>query len=270
MRFKMDNKERLALAEWVIKEALKNGADQVTSSISNNRSVDISYRDKKLEKLQESTQNSLNLNIYAKQRYSGHSTSDLRKESLKIFIEEAVAATKYLTEDEFRKLPDPKYFPIDFDIDLKLADDNYDKVESSKRIKMASEIEDAAKFQSDKIISVAAGYSDGTYESILVHSNGFSGEGGGTYFSAGAEVSVKDDEGGKPEDWFYATTRFFNELPPCELLGKNASHRALQKIGQKKIESGKYAMLVENRAASRLLSLFQGAMTARAIEQKSS
>jgi PmbA protein len=122
----MDNKERLALAEWVIKEALKSGADQVASSISNSRSVEISHRDKKLEKLQESTQNSLNLNIYANQRYSGHSTSDLRKESLEKFIEEAVAATKYLTEDEFRKLPDPKYYPAKFDINLKLVDSDYD------------------------------------------------------------------------------------------------------------------------------------------------
>jgi PmbA protein len=137
-------------------------------------------------------------------------------------------------------------------------------------VKIAAEIEDAAKSQSDKIISVAAGYSDDTYESTLVHSNGFSGEGNGTYFSAGAEVSVKDEEGGRPEDWYYATTRFFNELPACEILGKLAARRALQKIGQKKIESGKYTMLVENRAASRLLSVFQGPMSARAIQQKAS
>jgi PmbA protein len=219
----MDNKERLALTEWVIKEALNNGADQVTASISNSRSVDISYRDKKLEKLQESTQNSLNFNIYAKQRYSGHSTNDLRKDTLKRFIEEAVAATKYLSEDEFRKLPDPKYFPTKFDIDLKLVDRNYNKVESSKRVEIAAEIEDAAKSQSDKIISVTSGYSDGTYENTLVHSNGFSGEGGGTYFSAGAEVSVKDEEGGRPEDWYYATTRFYNELPSYDMLGKLAA-----------------------------------------------
>jgi PmbA protein len=266
----MNNKERLELAEWVIKEALKNGTDQATASIYNSRSVEISHRDKKLDKLQESTQNGLSLNIYAKQRYSGHSTCDLRKDSLSKFIEEAVAGTKYLTEDEFRKLPDQKYYPTKFDIDLKSTDGSYDKIESSERIKKAAEIEDAAKSVSDKIISVTAGYSDSTSESVLVHSNGFSGESGGTYFSAGAEVSVKDDEGGRPEDWFYATTRFYNELPPNEMIGKQAAQRALLKIGQKKIESGKYMMLVENRAAGRLISVFQGPMTARAIQQKSS
>jgi PmbA protein len=266
----MNNKERLALAEWVIKQAQKNGADQATASIYNNRSVEISHRDKKLEKLQESTQNGLSLNIYANQRYSGHSTCDLRKESLEKFIEEAVASTKYLTEDEFRKLPDPKYYPTKFDIDLKLTDGSYDKVESSERIKIAAEIEDAAKSVSDKIISVTAGYSDSTGESVLMHSNGFSGESGGTYFSAGADVSVKDDEGGRPEDWYWATTRYYKELPSFEMIGKQASNRALQKIGQKKIESGKYIMLVENRAAGRLISTFYGAMTARSIQQKSS
>ncbi|RJP70057.1 MAG: TldD/PmbA family protein [Ignavibacteriales bacterium] len=266
----MNNKERLALAEWVIKTTLKNGADQATVDISNSRSVEISHRDKKLEKLQESTQNNLSLNVYANQRYSGHSTSDLRKESLEKFIEEAVASTKYLTEDEFRKLPDPKYYPTKLDIDLKLVDGNYDKVESSERVKIAATIEEAAKAVSDKIISATAGYSDSTYESVLVQSNGFAGESSGTYFSAGAEVTVKDDEGGRPEDWYYATTVNFKDLPSIEMLGKMAAKRALQKIGQKKIESGKYTMLVENRAAGNLLSVFRGAMTARALQQKSS
>ncbi|MCX6149791.1 MAG: TldD/PmbA family protein [Ignavibacteriales bacterium] len=266
----MDNKERLALAEWVIKHAIKSGADQVSASIHNNRSVEIEHRNKKLDKLQESTQNSLSLQIYAKQRYSGHSTSDLRKDSLEKFIEEAVASTKYLTEDEYRKLPDPKYYPTKIEGDLKLVDSNYEKVDPADRVKMAAEIEQVAMAQSDKIISTTAGYSDGIYEGIQVHSNGFSGESGGTYFSAGAEVTVKDNADGRPEDWYYATTRFYKELPPCELLGKYAVQRALQKIGQKKIASGKYTMLVENRTSSRILSLFQGAMTARAIQQKSS
>jgi hypothetical protein len=35
----------------------------------------------------------------------------MKKETLDKFIKEAVAATKYLSQDKFRKLPDPKYYP---------------------------------------------------------------------------------------------------------------------------------------------------------------
>jgi PmbA protein len=266
----MNNNDRLNLAEWVIKEAVKNGADEAAVTISGSRSIEVEFRDKKLDKLQEATQNSLNLSIYTKQKFSSHSTSDLKKDNLQTFISEAVKGTGYLTEDEFRKLPDPKYYPGKFDIDLKLEDNTFNKIDTAKRVKIASEIEEAALSVSDQIISASAGYSDVHFEVIKVHSNGFSGSYSGTRFSAGAEVTVKDKEGGRPEDWFYGSTRFFNDLPSSEMLGKMAAQRALQKIGQTKTKTGRYDMLVENRAASRLLGIFQGAMTARAIQQKAS
>ncbi len=268
----MKNKDRMQLAEWAVEYAAKCGAAQSSVAISNSRNIEIEFRDKKLEKLKESTQNSLSLQVFTQKRYSGHSTNDLRKEELKKFVEEAVAATKYLSEDEFRSLPDSKYYPTEDDLnrDLKLMDKSYEKVNSENRVKMASEIEEAAMSVSDLIISATDGYYDSYYETTRVHSNGLKAETSGTSFSAGAEVTVKDKDGGRPEDWFYAGTRFVNELPSPEILGKTAAKRALQKIGQKKIESGNYVMLVENRTSSRLLSLFNQAMSARAIQQKSS
>jgi PmbA protein len=267
----MNNNDRLTLAEWVIKQAVKFGADEAAVGISGSRGIEVEFRDGKLDKLQESTQNSLNLQIYANHRYSGHSTSDMKKETLENFIKEAVAATKYLTEDEFRMLPDPKFYPIEKNVtDLQLEDSEFSKVETSERIRIASEIEKAALKVSDRIISASSGYSDSSYNVAKMHSNGFSGSYSGTMFSAGAEVSVKDDEGGRPEDWYYGSVRFFKDLPDPEMLGTLAAKRALSKIGQKKIKSGRYNMLVENRAAGRLISVLQGAMTARAIQQKAS
>ncbi|HEX2867600.1 MAG TPA: TldD/PmbA family protein [Ignavibacteriales bacterium] len=266
----MYNKERLQLAEWAMNQAIKSGADESSAAIYNSRDIEIEYRDKKLETMKESTRNSLSLEIYADKRYSGHSTNDLRKDSLEKFIQEAVAGTKYLTRDEFRALPDPKYYPEKTDTDLGITDPSYDKIDSSERKKMASEIEKIASAESDMIISATAGFNDSYYEFSRVHSNGFKGEGGGTYFSAGASVTVKDKDGGRPEDWFWATSRFYKDLPSPELLGRNAAQRALKKIGQKKIASGIYEMLVENRAGARLLYMLYEPLSARALQQKSS
>lgn len=266
----MKNNEKLGLAEWVIKEALKNGADEVSVDISSGRGVEVEFRDKKLDKLQEATTNSLSLKVYADQKFSVYSTNDLKKDTLTGFVKEAVAGTKYLSQDEFRKLPDPKYYPKAIEGDLKIKDPGFEKIDTSERIRIASEIEKAALEVSDQIISVSAGYSDGSYGGVLVNSNGFSGEYSETVFSAGAEVTVKDQESGRPADWMYSSVRFFNELPSTEFLGVTAAKRALQKIGQRKIKSGKYTMLVENRAAGRLIGVLRGAMTARSIQQKAS
>jgi len=266
----MENKKRIELAEWIKDFALQSGADETAVSISNRREIDIQYRDKKLEKLKESTQNSLTIQIYANQRYSAHSTNNLKKNQLETFIEEAVSSTKYLSKDEYRSLPDPKYYPKTMDKKLNIYDKNYEYIEPNERVQMSKEIESAAMEQSNHIISSTASYSDIHYQSVLIHSNGFLGQSEGTIFSAGAEVTVKDKEKGRPEDWFYSSVRFHDELPDPETIGKNAAEKALRKIGQSKIQTGKYDMIVENRSAARMLSLFQTPMSARALQQKSS
>jgi len=266
----MNRKERLELANWAVEQAKNCGVDEVAVNVSNSRRIEVEYRDKKLEKLKESTQSSLGLEIYADNRYSGHSTNDLHKTSLKKFIQEAAAMTKYLTEDKYRSLPDPKYYKGQEKMDLKILDAGYDQIDSKKRVSFAKEIEAAAMAQSDKIISTTAGYSDTYGESVKVHSNGFVGERQSTYYSAGAEVTVRDEDGGRPEDWFYASVRFYKDLPEPNILGEKAAQRALRKIGQEKIESGVYDMVVENRAGGRLLYALRGPMTARALQQKSS
>lgn len=266
----MDASERMALVEWAMNHAIKCGADQIALSISKSRNIDISYRDKKIEKLQEATSNSLSLQIYAQKRYSGVTTKDLKRENLAKFIEEAVANTKYLSEDLYRSLPEARYYEGREDFNLEINDSEYKKIESNQRVEIASLIEESALNQSNKIISTTAEYTDSYSESILMHSNGFIGERTATMFSAGAEVTVKDQNGGRPEDWFYAATRFKNDLIDPKIIGKLAADRALKKIGQKKIESGRFDMIVENRASGRLVTVLTSAMSARALQQKSS
>lgn len=266
----MSDLNKMELAEWTLDQTLKAGADQAAVRISTSREIEFAYRDKQLEKLQESLQNGLTINIYAKQRYSSHSTNDMRRESIKKLIDEAIASTMYLSPDEFRTLPDPEFYPKTKGEELEIRDNSYEAIDSVQRKKFASDIESAAMAVSDKIISASSGYSDTYGESVLINSNGFSGESVGTQFSAGAEVTVRDGETGRPEDWYYATTRFQSDLPSANLLGEKAAQKALAKIGQKKMESGVYDMVIENRAGTRLIGMLTGPMGGRALQLKSS
>jgi len=265
----MTNKERKDLAKWAIDFAQKKGATEVAASISNSRAVEIEVREQKVDKIKESTQNGLYLQIYRDNKYSGHSTNNLNKKELEKFISEAVEATKYLSADEFRALPDPELYPSGDYSDLQLKDDSYSKVDPEKRLAIAMEIERLARAQSDQIISATGGYSDDYSESVRVHSNGFMGERISTSFWAGAEVTVKDGDA-RPEGYFWGGARHFAEMPSPEELAQKAASDALERVGQTKIESGKYDMLVENRSVGRLLYMFVGPMSARALQQKSS
>jgi len=266
----MTEKERLNLASWAIEYAKKSGADQAAVAVSRQREIDVEYRDKKLDKLQESVKNSLSIKLYVANRYSAHSTNYMSKNSLKGWIDEAVAATKYLAKDEFRSLPDPQYYPKDTDIDLKIYDPQYHSIETSKRKAIAAEIEAIAMAQSDKIISVTAGYFDSHAELVRVHSNGFTGQTKGTSFQIWVVISVKDADGKKPRDWCATETRFYSELSNSEFIAKEAVRRALRKLGQDKIESGRYNMIVENRAGYKPLSTITAAMVGVALYRKKS
>jgi len=260
---------KLELTKWVNDFALQNGASQVEVNYSNNRRVEVQLRDDKIEKLKESTENSISLYLYIDNKFSGHSTNDIRKDSLKKFIKDAIASTKYLTADKYRILPNAKYYPKNINLDLGLVDANYDDLTTKRRKEIAAEIIEGAKTQSNKIISVTGSVSDSIYNSVKVMSNGFVGEKEGTNFSISSGVTVKDGDA-RPNDWDWASNHFFNKLPSFKNIGIEAAQRALRKIGQKKIDSGQYDMLVENRTVGRLLWMLLGPMNARSIQQKNS
>lgn len=260
---------RLELARWAMKTALKKGAQEAKTTVYKHRSVEIDFRDKEIDTIKETTENKLTINILVDDRYSAHATNNLKKDELEKFIEEAIAGTQYLEKDVLRRLPDPKFYPKEKSEDLRLFDDSYHKVTADQRVEIARQIEQAAMKVSDKIISTTSGYWDGHSQKAQVHSNGFEGEVESSYFGCSAQVTVHDSDS-RPEASDYISTRFFNELKAPEQIGATAAERALQKIGQAKIESGKYDMLVENRSLSRLLYMLISPLYARSIQQKRS
>ena len=266
----MDQTDRFTLAEWAMDQALRSGADQAAVRVSNRRAVQVAFRDRRLEKLKESVFNRLHLEVYVDQRFSAQSTNDLRKDALRDFIEQALAATRHLTADEHRSLPDPVYYPDQVDVNLEILDHGYGQIRPQDRVSLAAAIEAAAMGESDKIVSTTSGYEDAHSEVVQVHSNGFRGEVRSTTFEAGAEVTVRGEGEKRPEDWAWARMRFYHDLPDVEGLGVEAATRALRKVGSVKLPSGRYAMVVENRVGRRLISMLLSAMTGSALQQKNS
>ncbi len=266
----MNNKEQLELAHWVVSEAIKKGADQAAVDISNSRQIDVEFRDRKMQTLNEATSRSLSLTIYSKNRFSNHTTNDIRREALTPFIEEAIGMTGYLGEDIHRTLPDPKYYEGRSNLDLDRYDGSYGDVVSDERIRIAREVEEAALAAEGKIISVTSGYSDSRSESVKVHSNGFEGQSSSTFFAAGAEATVADGESGRPSDYDWSVVLHKKDLPSLEKMGREAVRRARAKVGQAKMESGTYDMIIENRSATRLVGAMFQCLQGRALQQKRS
>lgn len=263
------DKSLLSLADRSVEHLKKSGAKESAVVIGRGRSVECEIREKKVEKLQESAAASLSVAVYADGRYSGHSTNDLRWEKVATFLDDALAMTRLLEPDPFRQLPDPKLYANRPELDLGIADAGYGSLETSTRKKTAREIEDAALAGGANIQSVTSFFSDGWGETFRVTSNGFRDREEYTSFSAGAEVTVRDGDK-RPEDYWYVSARKLAGVTDPPALGKIAAERALSRVGAKKIAGGSMDILVENRAAGRLLGFFLSATTAGALQQKRS
>jgi PmbA protein len=264
----MDTNQKYEIADLVIKHALKNGADQVAVAISDSSSRHVEIREQKIDRLQESISNSLNLTLYVDKKYSSHSTNLLKKEELLKFVEGAVAATRYLSEDEFRYLPDKELYYKGDGADLKTLDPALNTLDAKTKIDLARQAESEIFGTDKRIISITASYDDSVGNNILVTSNGFKGENGSSYAGISASVSVKG-ETGRPADYWGEYSIFFDKLIKTG-IGKTALERTLRKLDPKKIASGKYQMVVDRLAAGNLIGPFVSALNGSSIYQKNS
>jgi len=156
----MDTNEKNKIADLVIKHALKCGADQVAMAINDNSTRRIEIREQKIDRLQESIGNSLSVDLYVNKKFSSHSTNLLKEKEIMKFIEEAVEATKYLAEDEFRYLPEKELYYQGKGEDLKTLDPAITTIDSKTKIDLARAVESEIFGSDERIISITSTYFD--------------------------------------------------------------------------------------------------------------
>ncbi len=266
----MEKNVYLDLGYWVQKKAKQLGASESALGINHSRSVSVDYRDGKVETLKESTEQSMWIELFAKGRYSSHSTNDLRKESLEKFIKSAVDLTGFLEADEFRRLPDPELYKGQPAADLDLNDSKQGNITAEERQNRAKELGAYLEGKDERIISVASGFYDSHSESYHLKSNGFEGHNESTSFSHGASVSMQGEGDKKPEGWRYYSARHLEDLVGAEQTAKEALLRTQGRIGAAKVGSETMPLLLENSNAAGLFWRLMGPLRASSIQQKSS
>jgi PmbA protein len=265
------NRDMYDLCTWVIETSLKNGATDCRARMSKRRFVEIRYRDHKPEVVKEATTRGLNLNIYVNGKFSSQNTPDLRKTALEDFIKKAVENTGFIEDDPYRSLPDPKYYSGRIAVDLHLCDPKHADLTAEKRHEVARTIEQISLEKAgDKVISVEAGMNDSEWEEVIITSNGFEGANQTTDCWAGASVTIADEGDRKPSGYFWAGSRFFDEMPSLKSIGEEAALRTLDLMGSKKIQTETLPIIIENRVVGNVLWGFLSGLYGNNIQQKRS
>ena len=262
----------LDIARQAAKLALAQGATEASVGVHRSREVEVAWRDGRLEKVAEATTRGVGLSLYVEGRYAAVGTSDLRPDALEKFVAEAVALARSLSPDPHRRLPDPALYEGRSAVDLELFDPGYAAVDAPTRRHLAEAVEVAARETAGpgKVLSISSSVSDTSGESALVHTNGFEGARRGTSFWMSAEVAVQDPDGRRPEEYAASGSRFFSALEPAAAVGRRAAERAHARIGAVKGPSGLTTLVIDPRAAGRLVGFLLGPMSAGALQQKRS
>lgn len=266
------DQDMLAIAQSCIAIAKSAGASDAGARAYRVRDVSLDYRDGKVEKISESTTRGVNLQLFVNGRYSTVATSDLRPDALKTFIGDTVAVARAIAPDPFRALPDAALYKGQSDVNLQLEDPKYFSVTADEGRKIAKITHDAARSikGSDAILSVTSSFSSNLVENWMVTSNGFSGSNRGTSFFVSAQVSAKDGDGRRPEEFDYAGSRFWGSVPDAAALGASAGQRTLRRLGTKKGETAAMTVLVDSRAVGRLMGMLGAGLQASNLQQKRS
>lgn len=265
----MITNENKKLAQWAMNFALKNGCQASRVSLYNGSSSSLEVRNMKIDRLQQASESSLVIQLFVDGRFGSFSTNRLDKKELENFIKNGIDSTRYLAEDKARTLPDESRYYKGGQPDLELYDPKSENVNPDDKVSLAMNTCDEVMGKDERIISVESSYSDDSTFRYIVTSNGFEGENSSSSFSLVSSVSIKGDGDARPSSYWYDSALFYDSLLK-QGIGTKALERVIRKLGQKKVASGKYTMVVDNMNSSRLLSPLIEAIYGSSIQQKNS
>lgn len=253
-------------AMHAVELAQKSGASDAWATASQSRDVEFEYRDGALEKVKDTTSRALSIQVYADGRYSSHQTTDLKSDRLEGFVAEAVAITRALEPDEYRRITPAALFADQPTSDLDLVDLTVAELDRDQRLAWCEAL-DAASRDHERVISATAGVYDGTQTSASASSNGFVGSQQSTYCWFGSSVTLKDQGDRRAEDWFYAGGAHVADLPDAAAVGSEALDRTLSRLDSDKGPTVKTVMVVDSRAAASLIGRLLRPANARSVQQ---
>lgn len=259
----------LDLAASVEQQARALGASQAVAVASRSTHTSLQRRDGKVEQATEATTRGLVVALMIDDRYSSHSTSDLRPEAIREFLGRAVAATRFLEPDPDRRLPDAELCgrgASDEALDLydpavaaRSAEDRAAYAEALERALAAADVPAA--------ISRAVSVADGVTSTARVATNGFADESREGWAVMSGDLTLSDSDGRRPEASAWYGARYLSELPSAETLAAEVATRAKERLGARPIETGRYPLVLANRVVGRLLGVIGGPLSASAIHQ---
>ena len=275
----MDNalltQEEIALARHCLEYARQQGAGKVRITLSKSLMNLIGLLSGEVDKTAHALDRSLQIQLFVEGKYGAFSSNKLEKEGLEAFISEAIDTVKMLEPDSFRELPAPERLCTKAltGRELDLYDPAYASLSAQKRkeIALASMAWNRLQGRQEgwKLIAEEGEYSDSVFDSLTLDSQGLYARHTETSFEIGYESTVEDAEGNHFSSYWWDAAPLLENLQ-WKNCAETACRRAVEQIGPRSVESGKYNVVVDSECASKLLTPVLNALGGFSLQQKNS
>jgi PmbA protein len=253
----------------VLARARARGATEADGFLVEEQHFSASVRLGQVDTVAHSREQRLSLRVFAGKASAAASTSDLSRASLERVVDEATALARVTAEDPHAGLPDPAAL-IGQVPDLELEDRGGEPLSPEAKIGLARRAE-AAALETDPRIANSEGaeYWDRRARYVYATSHGFAH--GYATTSFGLSVAPVASAGGEMQrDYWYSAARHRGALGDPAAIGRTAAHRALRRLGGRKVKSVEVPVVFDPDTAASLVRSIAGAASGPSLYRRAS
>jgi len=239
----MTNNELIDIANKVVKMAQKSGAEHTEVFLMQGDQLSVNLEESSIVKANSKSLSGIGMRVLINNAIGLASSTQFDKNILEAMVKDAVALAKANTPN-----PDNVGFahpPEQYPKVEGLYDKNLANLESGELVEIAIRGLDAS-LEIEPAFNVAGTVGLTIGSKIIANSNGINVNNDQTFLQMYINCNItKDDDVGVAFEFFQG--RSLKEINP-EYIGKTSGEKALKMLGSKKIESGTYPLILDERA----------------------
>ncbi len=236
------------LAGIAVGELARRGIAECRARVASTAESSLEWRDGALDSLSGASSAKLEVALFLDGRYTVQSTGDLREREIARFLDDAVAFLRLMPADPCRSAPDPSLQGF-FTGDLAALDPSSQDASLESRRETLASMYDRARAADPRVIDAVATSGQRRTTVAEAYGTGFAGSFEESEFSLSLTATALAPDGSRPNACRYRAARRRAALPPPGTVVDDAIARAISRIGQRKLPSGRFDLVLRNDVA---------------------
>ena len=252
--------------ETALRRAKKAGATAAEVSAHASQGLSVMVRLGQVDTLEHMQDRGISVSVLIGRRTGHASSADLACSTIEACVDKAIEIARFTQEDPCNGLADPELLATEFpDLDLW----HPSVMDAQTAIDRALVCEQAGR--EDKRISNSEGasFDAGLGLNVYGNSDGFIGRSAGTRYGQSC-VLIAGKGDGMQRDYSFDSRRRLAELESAEQTGREAARRTIQRLGARKIKTGRMPVLFAPEVAKGLIGHLVGAISGAALYRNAS